>query len=50
MRGRRTSCAPMERVKMHMMLHERTGTALQVAQGIYQKEGILGFWRGNSAC
>lgn len=47
--GRRTCCAPMERVKMQMMLHERTNTAFGVAGGIYRAEGVLGFWRGNGA-
>jgi len=37
----------MERVKTHVMRHERTGTALQVAGGICQIYGISGFWRGN---
>ena len=39
----------MERVKMQMMLHERTGTVLTVAGGIYRAEGVPGFWRGNGA-
>ncbi|CAK0741389.1 hypothetical protein CVIRNUC_001321 [Coccomyxa viridis] len=43
----RTCCAPMERVKMQMMLHQPADSALQVAGGIYQSEGIAGFWRGN---
>ena len=43
----RTCCAPLERVKMQMMLHQPADTALQVAGGIYQSEGIAGFWRGN---
>lgn len=40
----------MERVKMQMMLHQRTGTAMQIAGGIYHAEGVLGFWRGNGGC
>ena len=39
----------MERVKMQMMLHERTGTAFGVAGVIYKAEGVRGFWRGNGA-
>ena len=35
---------------MQMMLHQRTGTAMQVAGGIYRAEGVLGFWRGNGGC
>ena len=35
---------------MQMMLHQRTGTAMQVAGGIYHAEGVLGFWRGNGRC
>ena len=32
---------------MQMMLHQPADTALQVAGGIYQSEGMAGFWRGN---
>lgn len=32
---------------MQMMLHQPADSALQVAGGIYQSEGIAGFWRGN---
>ena len=32
---------------MQMMLHQPADSALQVAGGIYQSEGMAGFWRGN---
>jgi hypothetical protein len=43
----RTFCAPLERVKMQMIFFNRTGSTMQVAQEVLQKEGLQGFWRGN---
>ena len=32
---------------MDMILHRSRGSGFHVAWGIFQREGLLGFWRGN---
>lgn len=41
----RTALAPLERVKMDIVLHRKHGV-LRTAQGILVTDGIGGFWHG----
>lgn len=43
----RTCVAPLERVKMDLVLKSGTGEAWSTAQQVFAKEGVPGFWRGN---
>ncbi|WIA10639.1 hypothetical protein OEZ85_010820 [Tetradesmus obliquus] len=43
----RTAMAPLERVKMDLLLKTSTRSAMQTAQYVYEREGIAGFWKGN---
>ncbi len=42
----RTALAPLERLKLDMVLHRKTGMR-RLAVEIFECEGILGFWKGN---
>jgi len=58
----KTAVAPIERVKLLMQLSRSasaasapasegmvpTGSAMQVAKSVYQTQGVLAFWRGNT--
>lgn len=44
----RTFVAPLERVKMDMVLKNSQADALNTALQVYKKEGVLGFWKGNA--
>lgn len=44
----KTLTAPIERVKLLLQLHPEESSIRQVVQDVYQKEGILAFWRGNT--
>ena len=51
----KTAVAPIERVKLLMQLRGSAaegilpvGSAMQVARSVYQTEGVLAFWRGNT--
>jgi hypothetical protein len=44
----RTVVAPLERVKMDLVLKSGTGQAWSTAVQVFKKEGIQGFWRGNA--
>ena len=41
----RTALAPLERVKMDIVLHRKHGV-LRTAQGILVQDGVGGFWHG----
>lgn len=43
----RTAMAPLERVKMDLLLKTSSRSALQTALWVYKREGIAGFWKGN---
>ncbi|GAX86363.1 hypothetical protein CEUSTIGMA_g13775.t1, partial [Chlamydomonas eustigma] len=45
----RTCVAPLERVKMELILKQNAGgkCALSTAQEVFRTEGVTGFWRGN---
>jgi hypothetical protein len=43
----RTAMAPLERVKMDLLLKTSTRSAMQTALYVYEREGIAGFWKGN---
>jgi hypothetical protein len=45
----RTCVAPLERVKMELILKQNTGgrCTLTTAQEVLRTEGVAGFWRGN---
>ena len=43
----RTSVAPLDVVKILLQL--RSKSCLEVSRGIYQLEGLAGFWKGNLA-
>jgi hypothetical protein len=43
----RTAMAPLERVKMDLLLKTSSRSALGTALWVLQKEGLGGFWRGN---
>ncbi len=42
----RTVLAPLERLKLDMVIHEKTGMR-QTAAEIFRTEGTRGFWKGN---
>ncbi|KAK9813188.1 hypothetical protein WJX72_010359 [[Myrmecia] bisecta] len=42
----RTSVAPLERIKLELVLHQKQGS-WQTAKEILAHDGVLGFWRGN---
>jgi len=44
----RTFCAPLERLKMELLLKQGTGGTVSTARHILRHEGITGFWRGNA--
>jgi len=44
----RTCVAPLERVKMEMMLKQNAGSAVATASQVLNTEGLLGFWKGNA--
>lgn len=44
----RTVLAPLERVKMDMMLKNSAGSAVKTAVQVFEKEGLAGFWKGNA--
>eukprot|EP00197_Chlamydomonas_leiostraca_P010454 CAMPEP_0202864844 /NCGR_PEP_ID=MMETSP1391-20130828/4919_1 /ASSEMBLY_ACC=CAM_ASM_000867 /TAXON_ID=1034604 /ORGANISM="Chlamydomonas leiostraca, Strain SAG 11-49" /LENGTH=410 /DNA_ID=CAMNT_0049544615 /DNA_START=200 /DNA_END=1428 /DNA_ORIENTATION=- len=44
----RTCVAPLERVKMELVLAQGAGTALATAKQVLSTEGIPGFWKGNA--
>jgi solute carrier family 25 phosphate transporter 23/24/25/41 len=39
--------APLERIKMDLLLKTSTRSAMQTALYVYEREGIAGFWKGN---
>jgi len=43
----RTAVAPLERIKMDMILNHRTGNILTGISQLARKEGILSLWKGN---
>jgi hypothetical protein len=43
----RTAMAPLERVKMDLLLKTSKRSAMQTALYVYEREGIAGFWKGN---
>lgn len=43
----RTALAPLERLKLEMVLHRRQGMR-RLAREIATTEGLLGFWKGNA--
>lgn len=43
----RTAMAPLERVKMDLLLKTSSRSALDTAVWVWQREGIAGFWKGN---
>ncbi|KAF6259403.1 mitochondrial carrier domain-containing protein [Scenedesmus sp. NREL 46B-D3] len=43
----RTAMAPLERIKMDLLLKTSTRSATQTAMYVYEREGIAGFWKGN---
>lgn len=43
----RTLMAPLERVKMDLLLKTSTRSALDTALWVWQREGLAGFWKGN---
>ncbi|KAI8463074.1 MAG: mitochondrial carrier domain-containing protein [Monoraphidium minutum] len=44
----RTAVAPLERVKMELLLVSSGAPALQTALGVLRREGLRGFWKGNA--
>ncbi|EFJ51829.1 hypothetical protein VOLCADRAFT_103320 [Volvox carteri f. nagariensis] len=44
----RTCVAPLERVKMDLLLKNGTGDAFTTAAQVLRTEGIAGFWKGNA--
>ncbi|KAF5835965.1 mitochondrial carrier domain-containing protein [Dunaliella salina] len=44
----RTFCAPLERLKMELVLKQGSGGTLSTARHILRHEGFSGFWRGNA--
>eukprot|EP00775_Hariotina_reticulata_P008206 gene8206-8397_t len=43
----RTAMAPLERIKMDLLLKNSSRSALQTALWVYEREGVGGFWKGN---
>lgn len=44
----RTTMAPLERIKLEIVLHKRQETMFEVALGVFQRDGAVGFWKGNA--
>ena len=40
--------APLERIKLEIVLHKRQETMFEVALGVFQRDGAVGFWKGNA--
>jgi hypothetical protein len=43
----RTAMAPLERVKMDLLLKTSSRSAVDTAMWVWQREGLAGFWKGN---
>lgn len=43
----RTAMAPLERVKMDLLLKTSSRGAVDTAMWVWQREGLAGFWKGN---
>lgn len=43
----RTAMAPLERVKMDLLLKTSGRSAVDTARWVWQREGLAGFWKGN---
>ncbi len=43
----RTTMAPLERIKLEIVLHKRQETMFEVALGVLERDGKSGFWKGN---
>jgi hypothetical protein len=43
----RTAMAPLERVKMDLLLKTSSRSAMDTAVWVWQREGLAGFWKGN---
>jgi hypothetical protein len=43
----RTAMAPLERVKMDLLLKTSNRSAVDTAVWVWQREGLAGFWKGN---
>lgn len=43
----RTTMAPLERIKLEIVLHKRQDTMFEVALGVFDQNGVQGFWKGN---
>lgn len=43
----RTAMAPLERVKMDLLLKTSSRSAVDTAVWVWQREGLAGFWKGN---
>lgn len=39
--------APLERIKLEIVLHKRQETMFEVALGVLERDGKSGFWKGN---
>ena len=39
--------APLERIKLEIVLHKRQDTMFEVALGVFDQNGVQGFWKGN---
>ena len=44
-----TAVAPLDILRINLMVAQDKTNALRVARGIFDKGGVLGFWQGNSA-
>ena len=44
----RTTMAPLERIKLEIVLHRRQETMFEVALGVLERDGAVGFWKGNA--
>lgn len=44
----RSTMAPLERIKLEIVLHKRQETMFEVALGVFQRDGAVGFWKGNA--
>ena len=43
----RTTMAPLERIKLEIVLHKRQETMFDIAMGVLERDGKSGFWKGN---
>lgn len=43
----RTAMAPLERIKMDLLLKTSSRSAVDTAVWVWQREGLAGFWKGN---